>query len=102
LADDLGSAFREVQGEGGLVGTEVVNIEDEFFGEVFGGTPDDPAYTGVDKAVSVELLERRKMVQEETHLCPEVLMLTTFSSLKSHSKSGTTNGATNPPDAASI
>lgn len=30
LADDLGGAAGEVEGEGGLVGTEVVDVEDEF------------------------------------------------------------------------
>jgi hypothetical protein len=53
LADDLGSAFGKVEGEGGLVGAQVVDVEDEFFGEVFGGAPDDPAYTWVDEAVPV-------------------------------------------------
>jgi hypothetical protein len=51
LADDLGGAFGEVEGEGGLVCAQVVDVEDEFFGEIFRGTPDDPAYTRVDKAV---------------------------------------------------
>ena len=52
LADDLGGAFGEVEGEGGLVGAEVVDVEDEFFGEVFGGAPDDPADAGVDLTLS--------------------------------------------------
>jgi hypothetical protein len=30
-----------------LISTEIVDVEDELFGEVFGFTPDDPAYTGV-------------------------------------------------------
>ncbi len=34
-------------------------------------------------------------------MCPETLIETTFSSLKSHSRLGTTKGATNPPLAAS-
>jgi hypothetical protein len=51
LADDLGRAFGEVESEGGLVGAEVVDVEDKFFGEVFGGAPDDPAYTGINEAV---------------------------------------------------
>jgi len=53
LADDLGGAFGEVEREGGLVGPEVVDVEDEFFGEVFGGPPDDPTYAGIDEAVSM-------------------------------------------------
>ena len=53
LADDLGSAFGKVQGEGRLVGAQVVDVEDEFFGEKFGGAPDYPAYAWVDEAVPV-------------------------------------------------
>lgn len=48
LTDDLGGAFGEVESERRLVCTEVVNVEDELLGEVFGFTPDDPAYTGVN------------------------------------------------------
>ena len=48
LTNDLRGAFGEVEGEGGLISTEVVNVEDELFGEVFRGTPDDPANAGVD------------------------------------------------------
>jgi hypothetical protein len=55
LADDLGGAFGEVEGEGGLVGAEVVDVEDEFLGEVFGGAPDDPAYTWVDESIPVPI-----------------------------------------------
>jgi hypothetical protein len=57
LADDLGGAFGEVEGEGGLVCAQVVDVEDEFFGEVFGAAPDDPAYAWVDEAVSILVLE---------------------------------------------
>ena len=53
LADDLGGALGEVEGEGGLVCAEVVDIEDKLLGEVFWGAPDDPAYAGVDEAVPV-------------------------------------------------
>ena len=48
LTDDLRGAFGEVEGEGGLICTEVVNVEDELFGEIFRGSPDDPANAGVD------------------------------------------------------
>ena len=48
LTDDLGGAFGKVEGEGGLICTEVVNVEDELFGEKFRGTPDDPANARVD------------------------------------------------------
>ena len=58
LANDLGGALGEIEGEGGLVSTEVVDIEDEFFGEVFRCTPDDPAYTWVDEAVPILLVEK--------------------------------------------
>lgn len=53
LADDLRSAFGEVEGERSLVGAEVVDVEDEFFGEVFGGAPDDPAYAWVYESVPI-------------------------------------------------
>jgi hypothetical protein len=51
LANDLGSTFGEVEGEGGLVCAKVVDVEDQFFREEFGGAPDDPSYTGVDKSI---------------------------------------------------
>ncbi len=35
-----------------MISAEVVDVEDEFFGEVFRGAPDDPADTRID-------LERR-------------------------------------------
>lgn len=53
LADDLGGALGEVEGEGGLLGAEVVDVEDEVLGEVLVGAPDDPANTGVDEAILV-------------------------------------------------
>lgn len=53
LADDLGGALGEVESEGGLVGTEVVDIEDELLGEELGVAPDDPADAGIDEAVLV-------------------------------------------------
>lgn len=31
-----------------MIGAEVVDVENEFFREVFRGTPDNPADTGVD------------------------------------------------------
>jgi hypothetical protein len=34
LGDDLAGAAGEVEGEGGLVGAEVVDVEDEFWGIV--------------------------------------------------------------------
>lgn len=53
LANDLGGTLGEVEGEGGLLGAEVVDVEDEVLGEVLVGAPDDPANTGVDEAVLV-------------------------------------------------
>lgn len=53
LADDLGGALGEVEGEGGLVGAEVVDVEDELLGEELGVAPDDPADSGVDETVLV-------------------------------------------------
>ena len=35
LTDDLGGAFGEVEGEGGLICTEVVYVEDELFRKEF-------------------------------------------------------------------
>lgn len=48
LPDDLGGAFGEVKGEGGLVSAKVVYVEDKLFREVFWFTPNDPAYAGVN------------------------------------------------------
>ena len=56
LADDLGGSLGEIEREGGLVGAEVVDVEDEFFGQEFGSAPDDPAYAGVDKSISFSLV----------------------------------------------
>lgn len=53
LADDLGGALGEVEGEGCLVRAEVVDVEDEFLGEELGVTPDNPADTGVYETVLV-------------------------------------------------
>lgn len=57
LANDLGRALGEVEGEGGLLGAEVVDVEDEVLGEVVAGAPDGPADAGVDEAV-LKLLVR--------------------------------------------
>jgi hypothetical protein len=51
LANDLGSALGEVEGERGLVGAEVVDVEDELAGQVLRGSPYDPANTGVDETI---------------------------------------------------
>ena len=51
LPDDLAGALAEVERERRLVGTEVVNVEDELLRQVLGAAPDDPANAGVDEAV---------------------------------------------------
>lgn len=51
LADDLGGALREVQGERGLVGTKVVDVKDQLLGKVLGVSPESPTDTRVDKTV---------------------------------------------------
>ena len=43
LANDLGSAFGEVECERGLVSAKIVDVEYQFLREVFRRTPDDPA-----------------------------------------------------------
>jgi translation initiation factor 6 (eIF-6) len=47
----LGGTAAEVEGEGGLVGAKVVDVEDEFLREVFGVTPDNPADSRVDETI---------------------------------------------------
>jgi hypothetical protein len=51
LANDLAGPLAEVEGEGGLFGPEVIDIEDELLGEVLGAAPDDPANTRVHEAI---------------------------------------------------
>lgn len=53
LAQDLGSAAGEVQGQRSLVSTQVVDVEDQFCGKELGITPDAPADTGVDETIFV-------------------------------------------------
>lgn len=48
LADYLGCTLREIEGEGGLICTEVVDVEHEFLGEVFGRAPDHPTNARVN------------------------------------------------------
>jgi hypothetical protein len=58
LANDLGRTLGEVEGERSLVCSEVIDIENELFGQEFGCSPDNPAYTWVDETVSTIRLER--------------------------------------------
>ena len=71
LSDDLGGAFGEVEGEGGLVGPKVVDVEDKFLGEVFWGTPDYPAYSWVNKAVSVDIRFRNREYERDQRTCDQ-------------------------------
>jgi hypothetical protein len=56
LSNDLTSAAREVEREGRLVRTQVVDVEDEFLREVLGIAPHNPAHTGVNKTVLMPVL----------------------------------------------
>lgn len=47
LTDNLGCAFGKVQGKGGLVGSEVIDVEDEFFREEFCRAPNTPAHARI-------------------------------------------------------
>lgn len=51
LSHHLRSSLGEVKGEGSLVGSQVVDVEDEFLGKVLGSSPEDPAHTRVNKTV---------------------------------------------------
>ena len=53
LANNLRGTAGKVKGKGGLVGTKVVDIEDEFFGKVFGIAPNDPTHARINKAIFV-------------------------------------------------
>jgi hypothetical protein len=64
LRDDLAGALGEVERERGLVGAEVVDVEDEFLRQVLLAAPDAPADAGVDEAVlvaaDVDALDQRQ------------------------------------------
>lgn len=51
LPNDLGRALGEVEREGSLLGAEVVDVENQVFGEVFGRAPDHPAHAGVYETI---------------------------------------------------
>jgi len=53
LANDLGGAAGEVERERSLVGTQVIDVEDQFLRQELRITPDDPANTRVHKTVFV-------------------------------------------------
>ena len=48
LADDVGCSLGEVESEGSLVSTEVVDVENEFLWQELWITPDNPSDTRVD------------------------------------------------------
>ena len=56
LADDLACAFGEVEGEGRLIGTKIVDIKDEFLGKILGRPPDNPSDAWVNKAILLNRL----------------------------------------------
>src|ERR1700744_1166513 len=49
LADNMGSWTREVECERLLGATEIVGLENQFFGQELDVAPDDPAYASVDE-----------------------------------------------------
>ena len=53
LGHDLRARAREVQGEGAHVAAQVVDVEDQVFGQDLLVAPDHPADAGVDQAVLV-------------------------------------------------
>jgi hypothetical protein len=53
LANDLRGTARKVKGKGGLVGTKIVDIEDEFLRKVFRIAPNGPTHARINKAVFV-------------------------------------------------
>lgn len=51
LANDLTGPFAEVEGEGSLIGAEVVDVEDELLGQELGAPPHNPTNTRVDETI---------------------------------------------------
>lgn len=47
LSDDLRGALGKVEGKGGLVGSKIVDVEDEFLRKELGGAPYTPSHTGI-------------------------------------------------------
>lgn len=66
LSQNLHRTLTEVEGEGSLVGTEVVDVEDEGVVEVGFGSPDGPSDSGVGQAVSVNQNNKQLSVQGTT------------------------------------
>ena len=53
LRNDVRCTFGEVQGEGSLISTEVVDVEDELLRKIFWRSPDHPTNAGVDHTIFV-------------------------------------------------
>ena len=45
--------FREIEGEGGLVSSKVVNMEDKVFWQVILGSPYNPTNASINKPILV-------------------------------------------------
>jgi hypothetical protein len=58
LSNNLRSSLGEIEGEGGLVGAQIVDVENKFLGKIFWAPPDDPANTWVNKTIP-EYISRR-------------------------------------------
>ena len=43
--------FGKVEGKGGLIGTEIVNMENEFLWQVLLASPDNPTNTSIDQTI---------------------------------------------------
>ena len=53
LAEYLRRSFREIEGEGSLVGTEVIDVEYQLLGQILGRAPHNPTHTRIYKSVLV-------------------------------------------------
>lgn len=45
--------FREIESKGGLISSEIVDMEDEFFGEVLFAPPNNPTNASINEAILV-------------------------------------------------
>ena len=51
LANDLRCSLGEIEGERGLIGAKVVDVEHQLLRKIFGVSPDHPSNTWVNKTV---------------------------------------------------
>ena len=49
----LSETFGEIESEGWLIGSKVVYVEDEFFGQVLFVPPNNPPNSGIHEAILV-------------------------------------------------